>query len=59
MGTRKLLAKTHDQLAARGIALGRDALFDLLRRHDLLVLPQRRRTITTRSGTLALSQLAA
>lgn len=50
MGTRKLLAKTHDQLAARGIALGRDALFDVLRRNDLLVLPQRRRTITTRSG---------
>lgn len=50
MGTRKLLAKTHDQLGARGIALGRDALFDLLRQHDLLVLPQRRRTKTTRSG---------
>lgn len=50
MGTRKLLAKTHDQLATREIALGRDALFDLLRRHDLLVSPQRRRTITTRSG---------
>ncbi len=50
MGTRKLLAKVHDQLAARGIALGRDALFDLLRRHDLLVSPKRRRTKTTRSG---------
>ena len=50
LGTRKLLAKTHDQLAARGIALGRDAFFDLLRRHDLLVSPKRRQTRTTRSG---------
>lgn len=50
MGTRKLLAKAHDQLAAREIALGRDALFALLRRHDLLVSPKKRRTKTTRSG---------
>lgn len=50
MGTRKLLAKSRSQLAARGIALGRDALFDLLRRYDLLVSPKRRQTITTRSG---------
>lgn len=50
MGTRKLLAKSRSPLAARGIALGRDALFDLLRRHDLLLSPKRRQTITTRSG---------
>jgi len=50
MGTRKLLHKMWSQLAQRGISLGRDALFDLLRRHDLLVQPKRRRTITTRSG---------
>lgn len=50
MGTRKLLVKLHAQLVARGITLGRDALFDLLRRHDLLVPPKRRQTKTTRSG---------
>lgn len=50
MGTRKMLHKIQSQLAARGIPLGRDAFFDLLRHHDLLVPPKRRRTITTRSG---------
>lgn len=50
MGTRKLLTKVQARLADRGIALGRDALFDLLRRHDLLVSPQRRPTRTTRAG---------
>lgn len=50
MGTRKLLVKLHRQLAAREIPLGRDALFDLLRRHDLLVSPKRRQTRTTRAG---------
>lgn len=50
MGTRKLLTKLDGQLASRGMTLGRDALFDLLRRHDLLVPPKRRGTKTTRSG---------
>lgn len=50
LGTRKLRHKMHAPLAARGITLGRDALFDLLRRHDLLLSPQRRRTKTTRAG---------
>lgn len=50
MGTRKLLAKLRAQLVAREISLGRDALFDLLRRHDLLLSPKRRQTRTTRSG---------
>jgi transposase InsO family protein len=50
MGTRKLRAKLQSQLARRGISLGRDALFDLLRRYDLLVPTKRRRTKTTRSG---------
>ncbi len=50
MGTRKLLVKLRSQLAARGLTVGRDALFDLLRGHDLLVLPKRRQTKTTRSG---------
>lgn len=50
LGTRKLWHKLQSQLAARGITLGRDRLFDLLRRHDLLVPTKRRRTKTTRSG---------
>ena len=50
MGTRKLWSKLQSQLAAREISLGRDRLFDLLRRHDLLVPLKRRQTRTTRSG---------
>jgi putative transposase len=50
MGTRKLWAKLQSQLAIRGISLGRDRLFDLLRRNDLLIPPKRRGTKTTRSG---------
>jgi putative transposase len=50
MGARKLWAKLHAQLAVRGISYGRDRLFDLLRRHDLLIPPKRRKTTTTRSG---------
>lgn len=50
MGVRKLWFKLRSQLVARGISLGRDRLFDLLRRHDLLVPPKRCKTVTTRSG---------
>jgi putative transposase len=50
MGTLKLRVKLQSQLAHRGISLGRDALFDLLRCHDLLVPPKKRQTKTTRSG---------
>ena len=50
MGTRKLLVKLQPLLAVRGISLGRDALFDLLRRHDLLVPTRRRWQKTTRAG---------
>lgn len=50
MGTLKLRVKLQPQLARRGISLGRDAFFDLLRRHDLLVPPKKRQTKTTRSG---------
>lgn len=45
-GGRKLLG---DALRARAIALGRDALFDVLRRHRLLVLPVRAYHKTTLS----------
>jgi transposase InsO family protein len=57
MGTRKLWSKLQSQLAVRGISLGRDRLFDLLRRHDLLVPTKRRQTITTRSGLWRCSNL--
>lgn len=50
MGIRKLWHKTRPKLAVRGISLGRDRFFDLLRRHDLLVPVKRRGTRTTRSG---------
>jgi transposase InsO family protein len=50
MGTRKVWVKLQPQLASRGYRIGRDRLFDLLRRHDLLVPIKRRRTRTTRSG---------
>jgi putative transposase len=50
MGTRKLWSKLQPKLARRGFSMGRDRLFDLLRRHDLLVPVKRRRTKTTRSG---------
>lgn len=50
MGTRKLWVKLQPLLAVRGISLGRDALFDLLRRQDLLIPVKKRRLKTTRSG---------
>jgi len=50
MGTRKLQVKLRPQLALRGFHIGRDHLFDLLRRNDLLVPTKRRRRKTTRSG---------
>lgn len=50
MGTRKLLHKTRSKLRQQGIQMGRDRLFDLLRKHDLLVPTKRRQTKTTRSG---------
>lgn len=50
MGTLKLRAKMESALARRGFHIGRDRLFALLRRHDLLVPNKRRRTRTTRSG---------
>lgn len=37
MGGRKILYKIEPMLAAEGLQIGRDRLFDLLRRHDLLI----------------------
>ena len=50
MGGRKLFHELQSPLAALGISRGRDAFFDLLRDHDLLVPTKRSRQRTTRSG---------
>ncbi|MEZ4769407.1 MAG: IS3 family transposase [Caldilineales bacterium] len=50
MGGRKLFHELQEAMAALDIARGRDAFFDLLRQHDLLVPSKRSRRRTTRSG---------
>lgn len=50
MGTRKLRHTLDEEMAAAGIKLGRDRLFALLRRKELLVTRKRRQTRTTWSG---------
>jgi transposase InsO family protein len=50
MGARKLYHELSQPMAALGISRGRDAFFELLRRHDLLVAAKRNRRRTTRSG---------
>lgn len=49
IGTRKLYKLIKPQLESLGIKLGRDALFDYLRAHRLLVKPKRSYTKTTYS----------
>ncbi len=49
LGTRKLLHKIAPRLHAQGLACGRDALFTLLRRQQLLVPRKRSFTKTTNS----------
>lgn len=50
MGGRKLLHKIQEPLTTAGIAMGRDAFFDFLRIHRLLVKSRRRYCITTLSA---------
>lgn len=50
LGTRKLLHELRTTLTALGIGLGRDRLFDLLRRAGLLIGRRRNRRRTTWSG---------
>lgn len=50
MGVRKLHHRLKELMMKAGIARGRDALFDLLREHDLLVVTKRNRRRTTRPG---------
>lgn len=48
-GGRKLWQYLQPLLAERGLSIGRDRLFDLLRREGLLVQRKRRRAVTTQS----------
>ena len=50
LGTRKLLVLMQDFVQEHQLKLGRDALFDLLRAHKLLVKKRRRRVQTTFSN---------
>jgi putative transposase len=50
MGTRKLWQQLQPWLTVEGYKLGRDRLFDLLRKHDLLLKPAHRRRRTTWAG---------
>ena len=50
MGTRKLWQELQPWLEAKGYKIGRDRLFDILRKHDLLVKRRRRRQRTTWAG---------
>ena len=47
LGTRKLYFLLKDSFIARGIKIGRDALFELLRSRHLLVVPRKSYTKTT------------
>ncbi len=49
LGGRKLHHPIRDSLQAREIKFGRDKLFELLRKHGMLILPQRRYVQTTMS----------
>lgn len=59
LGTRKLWKELPAYLAGTGLTLGRDRLFDLLGRHDLLVPPLRRGYRTTWAGTWRCANLLA
>jgi putative transposase len=50
LGTRKVYHLIKDDLQKQGLKLGRDKLFELLRRHDLLIRPRRRYIRTTMSS---------
>jgi putative transposase len=49
VGTRKLQELIAPELAAHGIEVGRDHLFDLLARHKLLIRQRKRKVYTTNS----------
>lgn len=47
IGGRALYRILKDEIRAHGIKMGRDALFDLMREHNLLIRPKKRYTTTT------------
>lgn len=49
IGTRKLYWLISPQLLARGLKIGRDKLFNILKENNLLIQPKRRYTKTTES----------
>lgn len=49
LGCRSLFQILSEEIVAHDIKIGRDAFFDLLKRHDLLIRPQRKYTVTTNS----------
>lgn len=49
VGTRKLHSLMGEELRSKGLKIGRDALFALLRSHELLIRPKRRYVQTTNS----------
>lgn len=49
LGGRKLYHLLCDELRTKGIKLGRDAFFDLLSSHDLLIKNKKRKAVTTYS----------
>lgn len=59
MGGRKLLHELQPELVKRGIQMGRDRFFDLLRRHDLLLRPKKRAYRTTWAGRWRCENLLA
>jgi putative transposase len=50
MGTRKILGKIGPDTAQKGLKMGRDELFSLLRTHKMLVFPRKSRRRTTIPG---------
>jgi putative transposase len=59
MGGRKLYQKIQEGLSERDIQLGRDRFFELLRRHNLLIRPRKRRYRTTWPGKWRCENLLA
>jgi len=59
LGTRKLYHLLQPELHKRGLQIGRDRFFDLLRAHDLLVRPKKRAYRTTWAGTWRCENLLA
>lgn len=49
LGGRKLHHQIKDELEARELKMGRDKLFDVLRKYGMLIVPKRRHVQTTMS----------